>query len=103
MTAPDVMFHFSGTKSKCITGEMWISDDLRKLELDYLPIRYIMNQSFVKGHIIKKQNHSLGWIPHEDSYQLIQNATCPSETDILRDVSYEPESKLSNLPLSILT
>ena len=48
--------------------ELQVRDNLKKLELDYLPIRYISNQSNVKGHIIKKQNHSLGWIPHEDSY-----------------------------------
>ena len=66
-----------------------------------VPIRYISNQSNVKGHIIKKQNHVLGWIPHEDRYLVIQNTSCLNETEILRHISYEPESQLSNLPLSI--
>ena len=84
-----------------MTHELQIRDELRNLELDYLPIRYISNQSNVKGHISKKQNHSLGGILHEDGYQLIQNTNCPSKTEILRHVSYEPESQLSNLPLFI--
>ena len=47
-------------------------DELKELELDYIAIRYLSTQSNVKGHIIKKQNHSLGWIPHQDTYLLIQ-------------------------------
>ena len=54
-------------QQRLMTHELQVRDDLRKLELDYLPIRYISNQSNVKGHIIKKQNHSLGWIPHQDT------------------------------------
>ena len=92
---------FQIAQGRLMNHEIQIRDDLRNLELDYLPIRYISNQSNVKGHIIKKQNYSLGCIPHEDSYQLIQNTNCPSETEVLRHVSYEPESQLSNWPLSV--
>ena len=66
-----------------------------------IPIRYLSTQSNVKNGIIKKQNHVLGWIPHTDSYVMIQNSHCPSEPTILLQTSWEPESKLSNLPLSV--
>ena len=55
----------------------------------------------MKSHVFKKQHHSLGWIPHTDTYVLIQNSTCPPESAILQHASWEPESKLSNLPLSV--
>ena len=58
-------------------------------------------QSNLKSHIIKKQHYSLGWIPHEDSYQLIQNHTVPPQDEIFRHISFEPESQMTNLPLSI--
>ena len=86
---------------RLMNHKIQIRDELRDLERDYVPIRYISNQSNVKGHIIKKQNHVLGWIPHEDRYLVIQNTSCPNETEILRHISWEPESQLSNLPLSI--
>ena len=74
---------------------------MHALELDLIPIRYLSSQSNEKSHIVKKQHHSLGWIPHTDTYVLIQNSTCPPEAAILQHVSWEPESKLSNLPLSV--
>ena len=51
--------------------------------------------------VIKKQKHLLGWISHTDTYVQIQNSTGPPETAILQYVSWEPENKLSNLPLSV--
>ena len=50
--------------------EIQVMDELKELELDYIAIRYLSSQSNVKGHIIKKQNHSLGWIPHQDTYRI---------------------------------
>ena len=63
------------------------------LERDYVPIRYVSNQSKQKGHIIKKQ--------HLDRYLVIQNTTCPNEPEIIRHISWEPETQLTNLPLSV--
>ena len=60
---------------RLMNHEIQIQDKLRDLERDYVPIRYISNQLNVKGHIIKKQNHVLGWIPHEYRYLFIQNTT----------------------------
>ena len=81
--------------------EIQILDQTRDLERDYVPKRYVSNQSNMKGHIIKKQNLVLGWIPHEDRYLVIQNTTCPNEPEICRHISWEPETQLTNLPLSV--
>ena len=32
---------------------------------------------------------------------VIQNTTCPNEPEIIRHISWEPESQLTNLPLSV--
>ena len=74
---------------------------MQNLELDFRPIRLISNQSNVKGLIIKKQNYCLGWLHQDDRYVLLQNTSCPSESEVLRRISYEPDCNLSNLPLSI--
>ena len=81
--------------------EMQIRGQLRNLELDFLPIRFVSNQSNVKGQIIKKQNYCLGWIAQDDTYVMLQNTTCPSECEVLRHISYEPGCNLSNLTISV--
>ena len=40
--------------------ELRLREDVRTLELDLIPIRYLSSQSNVKSHIVKKQHHSLG-------------------------------------------
>ena len=39
--------------------------------------------------------------PYQDKYVMLQNTTCPAESEIMRHISYEPETTLTNLPLSI--
>ena len=78
-----------------------ISHELALIERNYIPIRLLSNQSNQKNLICPKNNSFLGWIPHLDSYQLIQNVKPPPKEEIFRHWSYEPESKLTNLPLSI--
>ena len=78
--------------------ELKLREDLCALELDLIPIRYLSNQSNVKSHIVKKQHHCLDWIPHTDTYILIQKSTCRPESAILQHVSWEPESKLPSCP-----
>ena len=90
---------FNNAQTRLMNHELQLREDLRALELDFIPIRYLSSQSNVKSHIVKKQNHSLDWITHDDKYILIQNSTCPPESVVLQHVSWEPESKLSNLPL----
>jgi hypothetical protein len=40
-------------------------------------------------------------VPHLDSYQLIQNTKVPPHEEIFRHISFEPETQMTNLPLSI--
>ena len=83
------------------SAENEISHELALIERNYIPIRLLSNQSNQKNLICPKNNSFLGWIPHLDSYQLIQNVKPPPKEEIFRHCSYEPESKLTNLPLSI--
>ena len=76
-------------------------DQLAELENNFIPIQLLSTQSNQKNLTIRKQNCLVGWIPHQDKYVLIQNARCPAESEIMRQISYEPETTLSNLPLSI--
>ena len=43
------------------------------------------------------------WVgyPHLDSYHMIIKTKVPPADEIFRNISYEPQTKLSNLPLSI--
>ncbi len=76
-------------------------DQLVNLERNFLPIQLLSTQSNQKNLTIRKQNSLVGWIPHQDKYVLIQNTTCPSESEIMRHIAHEPETNLTNLPLSI--
>ena len=76
-------------------------DQLAELERNFLPIQLLSTQSNQKNLTIRKQNCLVGWIPHQDKYVLIQNTTCPGESEIMRHISHEPETNLTNLPLSI--
>ena len=88
-------------QGRLMQHEMEIRGHLHNLELDFHPIRFVSNQSNVKGQIIKKQNYCLGWIAQDDTYVMLQNTTCPSESEVLRHISYKPGCNLSNLPLSV--
>ena len=44
---------------------------------------------------------TLGWNPVTNTYEKIPQDKVPSEAEIMRYISYEPDSQLSNLPLSI--
>ena len=45
--------------------------------------------------------HTEGWNPIINDYEKVQQDKIPPEAENLRNVSYEPDSQLSNLPLSI--
>jgi hypothetical protein len=81
--------------------EQTMRRELDDLERDIAPIRLLSTQSNQKHLVITKHNSLLGWIPSEDQYVLIQNSKPPSSEEILRRVSHEPETGLTNLPLSI--
>ena len=92
---------FEQSNQRLQNHEQSLREKLDDLEQDLTPIRYLSIQSNVKNAVIRKQNQLLGWIPHTDSYVMIQNSTCPSDPTVLLQTSWEPESKLSNLPLSV--
>ena len=57
--------------------------DLAVIERNFHPIRLLSTQSNQKNLICPKQNSYLGWMPHLDSYQLIQNTKTPPHEEIL--------------------
>ena len=83
------------------TSEYLLQQELSDIEAQFLPIRLLSTQSNQKNLIVPKQNSYLGWIPHLSIYVKLICTKTPAENDIFRHISYEPESKLSNLPLSV--
>ena len=65
------------------------------------PIRTVSTQSNQKYLVVPKGNGIVGWLPGEDKYVPIQQAKVPAPDEVFRRISFEPESSLSNLPLSI--
>jgi hypothetical protein len=63
-----------------------ISHELALIERNYIPIRLLSNQSNQTNLICPKNNSFLGWIPHLDSYQLIQNVKPPPKEDRLTEI-----------------
>ena len=74
---------------------------LREAEDNLAPVRIISNSSSNKHLILQQGDISLGWVPHLEKYEMIQNPKTPSKEAIFRHISYEPESKATNLPLSL--
>ena len=58
--------------------------------------------STIQRNLILYQNHSVrGWLPSKENYVLLQNNRAPPDTEILKHICYEPETNLTNLPLSM--
>ena len=92
---------YTFTHTRISFQEQALRLELDDLERDIAPIRLLSTQSNQKHLVITKHNSLLGWIPSEDQYVLIQNSKPPSSEEIMRRISHEPESGLTNLPLSI--
>lgn len=82
-------------------NELKLRQELTSIENNFHPIRLLSTQSNQKNLICPKQNSYLGWVPHLDSYQLIQTTKVPPSEEIFRHISFEPETQMTNLPLSI--
>ena len=82
-------------------NELKLRQELTAIENNFHPIRLLSTQSNQKNLICPKQNSYLGWVPHLDSYQLIQTTKVPPSEEIFRHISFEPETQMTNLPLSI--
>ena len=87
--------------SRLKVAENLILHELALIERNYIPIRLLSNQSNQKNLICPTNNSFMGWIPHLDCYMLIQNVKPPPRDEIFRHISYEPESQLTNLQLSL--
>ena len=70
-------------QGRLMQHEMQIREQLRNLELDFLPIRFVSNQSNVKGQIIEKTE----LLSQDDTCVMLQNITCPSESEVLGHIS----------------
>ena len=92
---------YAWTIQRLATQEQALWDELHSLEGEMAPIRTVSTQSNQKHLVVPKGNSIVGWLPGEDSYVLIQQTKVPSQDEILRHISFEPETGLSNLPLSI--
>ena len=58
-------------------NELKLRQELTAIENNFHPIRLLSTQSNQKNLICPKQNSYLGWVPHLDSYQLIQTTKVP--------------------------
>ena len=92
---------YVNSMSRLTAQERSVREELTDIELDFMPIQLLSCQSNQKHLIVNKHSSLLGWMPSEDQYVLIQNPKPPTENELWRRVSHEPETGLSNLPLSI--
>ena len=92
---------YAWTIQRLATQEQALWDELHSLEGELAPIRTVSTQSNQKHIVVPKGNSVVGWLPGEDSYVMIQQAKAPSQEEVLRHISFEPQTGLSNLPLSI--
>ena len=89
------------TIQRLATQEQSLWEELHSLEGELAPIRTVSTQSNQKHLVVPKGNSIVGWLPGEDRYVMIQQTKVPSSDEVFRHISFEPETGLSNLPLSI--
>ena len=89
------------TVQRLANQEKALWEELHSLEDELAPIRTVSTQSNQKHLVLIKGNSISGWLPGEDRYVMIQQTKVPSSEEVFRHISYEPETGLSNLPLSI--
>jgi hypothetical protein len=92
---------YAWTVQRLVAQEQTHWDELTMLEGELAPIRLVSTQSNQKHLVVPKGNSLVGWLPGEDEYVMIQQSKVPHQDEIFRHISFEPESGLSNLPLSI--
>ena len=92
---------YAWTVQRLATQEQALWDELHSLEGDMAPIRTVSTQSNQKHLVVPKGNGIVGWLPGEDHYVKIQQTKVPAQDEVFRHISFEPETALSNLPLSI--
>jgi hypothetical protein len=75
-------------------NEHQLRQDLTAIERDFHPILLLSTQSNQKNLICPKQNSYLGWV-----FRLVSIDS--KHEEIFRHISFEPETQMTNLPLSI--
>ena len=87
--------------TRLMRQETTVRQAISDLEEDFIEIQLLSTQGIQKYLIVTKHLKQLGWLPSEDDYVMIQNPKPPPCEEIFRRVSYEPQTKMTNLPLSI--
>ena len=89
------------TTTRLTSQEKTLWNQQNFLEGELAPIKMISSQTNNKHLVITKGNSLIGWLPGEETYVLIQQTKAPPQAEIFRHISHEPDTGLSNLPLSI--
>ena len=65
--------------------------------MEFLPSPETIN----KNLILHSHNIVKGWIPSKQSYTMLRNTRTPPDAEIFKNISFEPETNQTNLPLTI--
>ena len=63
----------------------------------FLPSQNTINRNLT----LHQHNMVRGWVPSKQAYVLLQNNKTPPDAEVFKHISFEPETNLSNLPLSM--
>ena len=54
-----------------------------------------------KNLILHSHNTVKGWVPSTQKYTMLKNTKTPPDAEIFKNISFEPETNLTNLPLTV--
>ena len=54
-----------------------------------------------KNLVLHSHNTVKGWIPSAQKYTMLKNTKTPPDAEIFKNISFEPETNLTNLPLTV--
>ena len=89
------------TLQRLANQEKSLWNEQNTLEGELAPIKTISSQANQKHLVQTKGNSLVGWLPGEETYVLLQQSKAPPQVEVFCHISFEPETGLSNLPLSI--
>ena len=72
-----------------------VSQEIEAME--FLPSPETIN----KNLILHSHNIVKGWIPSRQSYTMLRNTKTPPDAEIFKNISFEPETNQTNLPLTV--
>ena len=72
-----------------------VTQEIQAMEL--LPSPDTINRNL----ILYTHNIVKGWIPSKQDYSMLRNNKTPPDAEIFKNISFEPETNLTNLPLTI--